>query len=317
MAVSISKPQLKKLAWLAVAGFVLINIVAFAHAYKFTHFSEQAVGRTKGIAHLSTPQKIKTLLLGIDNPKPINKFNPKQSYSTLKIKGSELLEAWVIKTDSSKGTVILFHGYTGNKAAMLSQSDEFIALGYNTMLVDFAGSGGSEGNETTVGYKEAQDVKACYDYLVHKGEKNILLYGVSMGSAAILKAMNDYPLQPAALIIECPFGTMYQTTCARFKNMGVPSFPMASVLLFWGGLQTGFNPFTHNPIEYAKSVKSPTLLLWGACDATVSRQETTAIFSNLEGPKKLIVYQNAGHENYLKKYRKEWVHDVAVFLKQR
>src|ERR1043165_2365372 len=241
------RPITKKLLWLAVAGFIIVNLMAFSHAWKFTHFSQEPGTRTKGIEKLSTAQKIKTLLLGIDNPKPVNKFTPTKPYQTIKVKGSELLECWEIKTDSAKGTVILFHGYTGNKAAMLGQADEFLAMGYNTLLVDFAGCGGSEGNCTTVGYKEAQDVKACYDYLAQQGEKNIFLYGVSMGSAAVLKAMHDYPLQPKALIIECPFGTMYQTTCARFKNMGVPSFPMASVLLFWGGVQTGFNPFSHNP----------------------------------------------------------------------
>src|SRR5437773_2704643 len=72
---------------------------------------------------------------------------------------SELIQCWSIKTDSAKGTVILFHGYGGQKSSLLGKSNEFIEQGYNTLLVDFMGSGGSEGNQTTMGYKEAEEVK--------------------------------------------------------------------------------------------------------------------------------------------------------------
>jgi pimeloyl-ACP methyl ester carboxylesterase len=136
-----------------------------------------------------------------------------------------------------------------------------------------------------------------------------------MGAVAILKAMLDYNLNAGSIIIECPFGTMYQTVCQRFKMQKVPTFPMAGLLMFWGGVQNGFWAFSHNPIEYAKGVSCPTLLLYGGRDPKVSKQETQAIFSNLKGPKKLSIYPLAGHENYLLKYRKEWSADVEAFLK--
>jgi pimeloyl-ACP methyl ester carboxylesterase len=205
-------------------------------------------------------------------------------------------------------------GYGGDKSQMLTDADELLKMGYNTLLVDFMGSGGSEGNETTIGVKEAEEVKSCYDYLAQRGEKKILLFGTSMGAAAILKAINDYHLNPAAVILECPFGTMYQTTCARFRLMHVPAFPMAGMLMFWGGTQNGFWAFSHNPVEFAKSVKCPALLLWGEQDDKVSRAETDEIFANLQGRKVLGTYPHSGHENYLKKDKEKWVKDVGGFL---
>ena len=197
---------------------------------------------------------------------------------------------------------------------MLDKSDEFIKLGYNTFLVDFMGSGGSEGNVTSIGYQEAEQVKTSYEYIEKEGEQNIYLFGTSMGAVAILKALHDYALIPKGTIIEYPFGTMYETVCARFKMMDIPSFPMAGLLVFWGGLQNGYWALDHNPAEYAKGVKCPVLLMYGNQDEKVSLQETELIFSNLAGQKELKIYPEAGHENYLTKYEEEWVQDVKSFL---
>jgi alpha-beta hydrolase superfamily lysophospholipase len=135
-----------------------------------------------------------------------------------------------------------------------------------------------------------------------------------MGAAAILRAAREFQIHPTCAILECPFGSMYKTTCARFEQMKVPCFPMAGLLVFWGGIQNGFWAFSHNPQDYAKSVQFPTLLLYGGKDAEVSQEETDVIYANLGGKKCLKTFADAGHENYLKKYKKEWVKEVSVFL---
>lgn len=65
---------------------------------------------------------------------------------------------------------------------------------------------------------------------------------------------------------------------------------------------------------YAKSVTCNTLLLYGEKDKNVSRSETDAIFENLNGKKQLKTYAEAGHENYLLKYKREWIQDITLFL---
>jgi len=293
-----------------------MNVVAFFHAYKFTHFTSAKVTKTKASKNLSTGAKIKILFFGIDNTRPENNAIPSQKFETIQLHSNKTIECWSIKEDNSKATIILFHGYGGSKSSLIGKSDEFLKMGYSTLLVDFMGSGGSEGNQTTIGFKEAAEVKTCYDYLSKQGENKIYLFGTSMGAAAILKAINDYNIQPTAIIIECPFGTMYQTTCARFRTLGVPVFPMAALLDFWGGIQNGFWAFSNQPVEYAKSVECPALLLYGEQDEKVSRHEIDEIYTNLQGKKQLKTYPLAGHEDYLVKYKQQWVNDVNEFLKQ-
>ncbi len=316
MALFNLKKRLKKLALLLFAIFILMNVVAYLHAYNFTHFNTDAnLEKTKNPEQLTTLEKIKILFTGISNPKPINTIFPNQDYETLLIKSNKDIEAWYIDKENAKGTVIVFHGFLSNKSFMLDRADAFFNLGFNVLLVDFMGSGSSEGNYTTIGFEEAMQVKDCYNYLQEKGEKNIILFGTSMGAAAILKSIHDYGFQPSAIVLECPFGTMSKTVGARFDNMNIPQFPMKNLLVFWGGVQHGFWAFGHNPQEYAKSIECPALLFYGEADKTVSKEETDVIYSGFKGSKELVLLPEAGHENYFKKYKSEWINAVSEFLK--
>lgn len=304
----------KRILWCLTAILIGLNVLAILHSYRFTHFTDPSEEKTKNSNELSTGEKLNTLIFGISNPRPENKIRPSSAFETITLKSNKEIECWRITVENPKGTVILFHGFAGEKSSMLDKAAIFQSLGYNTFLVDFMGSGGSEGNQTTIGFFEAKQVKRCFDYIASTGETNIYLFGTSMGAVAIMKAIHDYEIKPNRIIIECPFGSMYQTVCARFRTMKIPTFPMASLLVFWGGVQNGFWAFGHNPTDYAKQIDCRTLLLYGAQDEKVSREEINTIFMSLNGEKRLKIYPDAGHENYLKKYKHEWTRDVDQFL---
>jgi uncharacterized protein len=56
-------------------------------------------------------------------------------------------------------------------------------------------------------------------------------------------------------MLESPFGSIYETVCARFKFMNAPLFPMAGLLVFWAGIQNGIWNINFSQREYEK--KSP------------------------------------------------------------
>lgn len=293
--------------------FIFMNVVAYIHAWKFTHFSSGGA-KTKNPHHLSASEKLRALLFGINNPRPENQFKPLGNYKTIGLQSNKRIEGWLIPCDSARGTILIFHGYSGNKSSMLDKAVIFKDLGYETLLIDFMGSGGSEGNQTTIGFFESQEVCAAFRYSKQRSNKPVVLFGTSMGAAAIMKAVADSSLAADALILECPFGTMQETVEARFRSMHAPVFPMARLLVFWGGVQNGFNAFAHNPASYASKVNIPTLLMYGEKDRSVSRSETDRIFTALGGAKKLVLYPEAGHENYLNKYKALWTSQIEDFL---
>ena len=317
--------RLKKAIIVFFVLFSLVNAVAFFHAWRFTHFVNGSYIKKKP-EQMTASEKMQAVCFGVKIGRPINKTTPDVPYETIRLNCNGVtLEGWYTPTEQPKGTVIIFHGYSGCKAFMLDKADLFQELGYNTLNIDFQDSGGSTGSSTTIGFEEGKEVETAYSYIQNKNpnkNQKIYLFGTSMGAAAILKALdyaalNHIPtFRPNGVIIECPFGTMRQTVASRFHNMHLPAFPLSDILLFWGGVQNGFNAFAHNPQEYAKSTHCPTLLMWGEKDLNVSRMETEAIFQNLQGEKQLVTFPLAGHENYLVKYRKEWTNAVNKFLQK-
>jgi pimeloyl-ACP methyl ester carboxylesterase len=124
-------------------------------------------------------------------------------------------------------------------------------------------------------------------------------------------------VQPTAAILECPFDRLISTVANRFAVMGLPAFPFAHALVFWGGVQHGFNGFAHNPEEYAAGVRCPVLLLHGEKDPRVSREQAEAIFRNLAGDREFAVFAGVGHESYLGADPEGWKRIVARFLSEK
>lgn len=236
----------QRIVWTFLVVFGLMNLIAIFHAHHFTHFAEPGVQKTRKAEQLSFGQALKAMVFGVNIPRPENCKRPVAVFETIVLQSNFKIQGWYIKAQPTakdvpaKGTIVLFHGYGGEKSQLLDRSSIFNQWNYDTFLIDFMGSGGSEGNTTTIGFQEATQVKTVYEYLVQKGVKDIYLYGTSMGAVAIMKAIHDHDLSPKGIVIECPFGSMYQTVTARFNTMNVPAFPMSALLVFWGGILNGF-----------------------------------------------------------------------------
>jgi len=134
-----------------------------------------------------------------------------------------------------------------------------------------------------------------------------------MGSAAILRAIAFEDIKPDAVIIESPFDRLINTARNRFKVMGLPAFPAAELLVFWGGIQQGFDGFEHNPVDYARSVKCPVLMMHGGRDSRVTFEQGRNIFDNLEGEKRYKLF-DVGHEVMAVSCTGEWQEQVTEFL---
>jgi alpha-beta hydrolase superfamily lysophospholipase len=298
--------------------FVLLNVVVAFHAYKFTHFYNNGEITLKKPEDKSGWDKTREILFGINAVKKKNDVATDSTFKTiyLKTKDSLKLEAWYIPVNSASGTVLLFHGHGSNKSGVVKEAEAFNKMGYNTLLLDFRAHGYSEGNTCTIGYDEAEDVKLAYDFIKNKGEKNIVLWGISMGASTIAKAVKDYQLQPAKVILEMPFGTIEGAVIGRVKMMGLPPQPIATLLTFWGGTEHGFWAFGMKPQEFVKDIKCPVLLQWGKNDPRVSRSEEDILFSNIPNSnKKFVIYETAAHESLCKKEPEKWNAEVASFLK--
>ena len=229
---------LRLVLWVLLIQLILMNVSAFLYAGKLTKFSSAAFVKKQTVPR-NIFSKTWRLFTGKSFSKAIVNAKPVYSYETvlLKTKDNLTLEAWYIKTDSvSKGTVVLFHGLNNSKSSNLNEANEFGFMGYDVMLVDFRAHGNSEGTITTIGWKESEDVKLAYDWLIQKGEHKIFLWGFSMGSVAIIKAVAENKLKVAGIILEMPFGSLHQHMKGRAPTFGFPKQPFGVLVTFWTGV---------------------------------------------------------------------------------
>jgi alpha-beta hydrolase superfamily lysophospholipase len=309
----------RRLALAALLAAALLNVLAYRHAQAFTHFASGESTRTPH--RLSLTQKVGVLLAGAVVPRPRNVRTPASAGLAFErhlfsSPGGGVLEGWLVPRPGARAVVVMFHGHADSKQSLIPAARAVHDLGYAALLVDFRGSGGSAGNDTSIGFHEADDVRAAYHYAgALPGRAPVVLYGNSMGAAAVLKAMSDAPLRPAALVLECPFDRFTSTVRHRFDTYSLPSFPAADLLLFWGGVQQGFNPWRFNPADYAGAVSAPTLLMNGDRDPWVSVAEARSIFDRLRGPKQLKLFRGLGHQSFLLARRADWKRTVAEFTR--
>ncbi len=304
--IKLGKRGRKRCYWLVTIVFLALNIFACTYAYILTHFR--------------SPGQFSLGLSRPNSPKLPTDLGLQYITQRITIGQTEWLETWFIpvKDSTSKGTIILFPGSKSSKARqLLPPVQVFHELGYDTLLVDFRGVGGSSGNTNTIGMREAEDVALSMSYAQKsKLKRPLILYGISMGSAAILKAVSQGEVTPDAIILEEPFARLTNAVGSRVRAMSIPSFPLAELIVFWGGVQHGFNGFAHNPVDYASQVKCPTLILQGELDQWTTKAEIDRIFENLRGSKQLSIFPNTGHNLLVTIDRKRWKQDLERFLKQ-
>ncbi len=302
--------------------FVLLNLLAARHAYLMLHFKDGG-DRTAAPESLSLFARFRTLVCGVTILRPTNRTTPADAGMTFRTvqypaRDGLMLEAWHIEQQEAKGLVLLFHGYGSCKGALVKEASVFHELGYSALLVDFRGSGGSGGNSTTVGYLEADDVLNSFEYARRTWpDQKIVIYGSSMGGAALLRTIAVEKIDPDAIILEAVFDRMLTTVRNRFRSMRVATFPSAELLTFWGGFLTGFPAFKHNPCDYARKVTCPTLLLHGTADSRATIDQAENNFSELAGPKSFVKFDGVGHDSCLNADPQKWKSAVISFLATR
>ncbi len=301
---------------LTVGFFVL---AAYRFAYSMTTFTENGVRTPR--PHDMTPwQRLGVLINGVTIPKPPLDRLPTDlgfayhEHRTTTQDGTSIA-MWELPHESPRGTVILYHGYTVAKSFVLDEAQAIHRLGYHVWLVDFRGSGDSDGLITTIGWHEWQDVAASVAYVIDTvPPRPLVVYGQSMGGAAILHAQSREPLPVNGLILEAVYTTLETTARRRCQRLGLPAWPVAPLLLHFGSRLRNFDAHALRPIDFATAVTQPTLVIHGAEDRNVTQADTDALVSQLAGPTTATTILGSGHECIRKGNPEAWDRAVDDWL---
>jgi len=207
------------------------------------------------------------------------------------------LHSWLFRSATATASVILLHGYRGNKHSLLPIA-QMLYPAYNTLLLDHRGHGESDGVRTTIGYEERLDVHGAVDLLVERGLGPVGIYGMSMGGAiAILAAAEDPRI--AAVIADSPFARLRWAVQQSAVLRGYPAV-ITPVLAFLGCLTTAlhlrYRMQAFDPVEVIDRIAPrPLLLMHGVEDEVIPIANAHALFARAGEPKELWLLDGLKH----------------------
>ncbi|MBE5804354.1 MAG: alpha/beta hydrolase [Clostridiales bacterium] len=189
--------------------------------------------------------------------------------------------------------MILAHGYrTRPEINFAPQIQDFLAQGFDLLLIDHRAHGQSQGLFGSMGSLEGRDVLSWIDWAPYE---QVVVYGVSMGCAAVGHAsgkIRDGKVR--GLIMDCGFSNFYDELnykCDLWK-MKKTGFANAENLLAKLFLRVDLK---ENTASSLKRCKVPIFFIHGALDDEVPVQELYRQYEACASARQSLVIENAHH----------------------
>ncbi|MCK4476813.1 MAG: alpha/beta fold hydrolase [Methanophagales archaeon] len=235
------------------------------------------------------------------------------------------LKGWFIPNNNSNATIIMAHGYGGNRANCLEYARFFHRAGYNVLLFDFRAHGESGGNWTSNGYYESDDIIAAVDYIKTPkklGPNRIGMLGISMGGKTAIIASAKTSDVKAIVADSSPAGfidsmDIKKRVKMRLKWAGIPDISFLvneELVTFFSEFQTGINDEKGKAINYVESINTPILIIHGDKDEIAPLKDAYLLYEKARETKSIWVAENAGHHEACRTHRAEYEEKVVKFF---
>lgn len=243
-------------------------------------------------------------------------------YITIKSRDGLTLQGYYLASKGeSQGIVLCHHGYTssGLKDCVSIAKFFYEEMGYDFLLVDNRAHGKSEGEYIGFGILDRYDCLEWVNYLNKRfNNKNILLYGVSMGASTVLMTAGFEELSGKnvkAIISDCAFTSPYDVFSHILKrDYHLPSFPIMNINNALSRKKAGYGFKDYSTIEAVRKTNIPILFIHGSEDDFVPTQMSRENYENCRSPKDILIVENAAHAASYYENPKLYEEKIKAFL---
>ena len=203
----------------------------------------------------------------------------------------------------TKKTVVIAHGYMGDKNTMWVYARLFHDLGYNVLVPDDRGQGQSQGHYIGYGWPDRLDyVKWINKVIRHNGpQSKIVMFGVSMGGATtmMVSGQDNVPPQVKGYIEDCGYDSVNSEINYEAEQLyHMPWWLRRSLVPIVSHItqvKDGYNFVQASALNQVQKNHRPMLFIHGGSDQFVPTRMVYKLYRADRGPKQLLVVKGAPH----------------------
>lgn len=240
-------------------------------------------------------------------PRSVAKETPEKlgmAYETVTFRAADGLElkGWFIPAARpTTRAMILMHGHANNRAAFLNDQRavlEAVHPDYNVLAFDLRAHGESEGQAVSFGYHEGQDALGAIAYLKSRGQKELAVYGTSLGGATAIRVA-ALSRDVRGVVEDCAYATVHAAFTGFIGATGVPLPSLVgAATLERANRELGIDMSSTEPVSQVSQIAPrPFLVIHGANDRQVSPDNSRLNYEAAGAglAKELWIVPGAGH----------------------
>ena len=240
--------------------------------------------------------------------------------------GARLAGRWLVAQGPALTgrTALLLHGFAEASSALEARRAAALNRhGWNVAVLDSRGYGKSGGPFPTFGGHEAGDIRAWLDVISQRIARvdptlpfRPVLWGRSMGAAIALRTAAA-ELGLAAIVLESPMVDLVMSMALVLRRRRIPcSRLMARLVTRRAGRLAGVPIHAPRPIDSARAVTCPTLILHGTNDTVVTIDEARRLADAFPAAPRWIEVPDARHTDVVDRGGEELLDQIAAFLEE-
>ncbi|UJF15611.1 alpha/beta hydrolase [Jeotgalibaca sp. MA1X17-3] len=224
---------------------------------------------------------------------------PKARFLTSTDKRQLRLHAEVYENEMNNSKwVVAVHGYGDQASKMTRWIRPFYEHGYNILAPDLRGHGKSEGDYIGMGWHDRLDLLDWVKTITNQNlDAEIVLFGVSMGAAAVMAASGEaLPPQVKVIVEDCGYTSVSDVFSYQLADLfKLPNFPVMNAANSITKLRAGFDIYKASAVNQVKKSTTPMLFIHGDQDTFVPFEMLDQVYQAAQVEKEKVVIPGAEH----------------------
>ena len=119
-----------------------------------------------------------------------------------------------------------------------------------------------------------------------------------------------------AVVAESAYTSMEDNITNGVQRLaGLPAFPFAPLVIFWGQQEAGIDITEVRPIDEIAAISPrPVLLIHGESDSLIPVENSHQLYRAALEPKELYLIPNVGHQNFVRAVGEAYVQKITEFF---